>query len=66
MLKGMENIADLTKPPFDKPVNFTKMFSQKMKAEIVAAINEIRDNAVIMAQSGHGAGCRNALFPMTA
>jgi type I restriction enzyme R subunit len=49
MLKGMENIADLTKPPFDKPVNFTKMFSQKMKAEIVAAINEIRDNAVIMA-----------------
>lgn len=45
----MENIADLTKPPFDKPVNFTKMFSQKMKAEIVAAINEIRDNAVITA-----------------
>jgi type I restriction enzyme R subunit len=45
----MENIADLTKPPFDKPVNFTKMFSQKMKAEIVATINEIRDNAVITA-----------------
>ena len=45
----MENVADLTKPPFDKPVNFTKMFNQKMKTEIVAAINEIRDNAVITA-----------------
>jgi hypothetical protein len=33
----------------DRKFTFTKMFSQKMKAEIVAAINEIRDNAVIMA-----------------
>ena len=45
----MENMADLTKPPFDKPVSFLKMFDQKTKAEIVATINEIRDNAVITA-----------------
>ena len=45
----MENIADLQKPPFDKPVNFMRMFDQKTKKAIIETINEIRDNAVTTA-----------------
>ena len=42
----MENVADLTKPPFDKPVAFIKLFDSKRRAEIVAAVNAVKDNAV--------------------
>ena len=42
----MENVADLTKPPFDKPVAFIKLFDAKRRAEIVAAVNAVKDNAI--------------------
>ena len=45
----MESIAMLTKPPFDKPLSFTKLFDRKTQTAIMAAINKVRDNAVIVA-----------------
>ena len=42
----METVAVLTKPPFDKPVNFLKLFNAKTRASIVEAINQVRENAV--------------------
>ncbi|MDO4287784.1 MAG: DEAD/DEAH box helicase family protein [Eubacterium sp.] len=42
----MENITDLQKPPFDKPVSFIKLFDRKKQMQLVAAINAVRDNAV--------------------
>lgn len=42
----MENIMDLQKPPFDKPVPFIKMFDAKTRASLIAAINDIREHAV--------------------
>lgn len=42
----MENIMDLQKPPFDKPVPFIKMFDAKTRNSLMQTINEIRENAV--------------------
>jgi type I restriction enzyme R subunit len=42
----MENVSELTKPPFDKPVSFLKLFNPKMRVSIVETINRIRENAV--------------------
>lgn len=42
----MESIADLQKPPFDKPVSFIKLFDAKTRADILTVINEVKDNAV--------------------
>lgn len=42
----MEDISDLMKPPFDKPVSFIKMFDNKTRENIVKVINDIKDNAV--------------------
>ena len=42
----MENIAELTKPPFDKPVSFLRLFDAKTRSAIVTAINTVRENAV--------------------
>lgn len=42
----MENVSELMKPPFDKPVSFIKLFDAKTRTEIMAAINTVRDNAV--------------------
>lgn len=42
----MENIMDLQKPPFDKPVPFTRMFDAKTRNSLVQTINGIRENAV--------------------
>lgn len=44
----MESVTMLTKPPFDKPLSFTKLFDKKTQATIMAAINKVRDNAVII------------------
>lgn len=44
----MESVTMLTKPPFDKPLSFTKLFDKKTQAAIMAAINKVRDNAVII------------------
>ena len=45
----MENVTMLTKPPFDKPLSFTRLFDKKMQIAIMAAINKVKDNAVIIA-----------------
>ena len=42
----MENVMELQKPPFDKPVPFFKMFSGKTRNSLLKAINSIKDNAV--------------------
>lgn len=42
----MENVMDLQKPPFDKPIPFIKMFDAKTRNLLVQKINEIKDNAV--------------------
>lgn len=42
----MENVADLTKPPFDKPISFIKLFDAHTRRALIAAINQIRENAV--------------------
>ena len=47
----MENAAELTKPPFDKPVSFIKLFDANTRSALLAAINQIRENAVQIAAS---------------
>lgn len=42
----MENVSLLTKPPFDKPVSFLKLFDAKTRTALMLAINTVRDNAV--------------------
>ena len=42
----MENITDLRKPPFDKPISFLRLFSAQKQAQLIAAINAVKDNAV--------------------
>lgn len=42
----MENVAILTKPPFDKPLSFTKLFDKKTQKALMDAINQVRENAV--------------------
>lgn len=42
----MENIAELTKPPFDKPVSFIKLFDPKTRAALMETINQVRENAI--------------------
>ena len=42
----MENVLDLQKPPFDKPVPFIKMFDAKTRNLIMQTINGIKDNAI--------------------
>ena len=45
----MESVTMLTKPPFDKPLSFTRLFDKKTQIAIMAAINKVRDNAVVVA-----------------
>ncbi len=42
----MENVMDLQKPPFDKPIPFVKMFDAKTRSSLMQTINQIKDNAV--------------------
>ena len=43
----MESVTMLTKPPFDKPLSFTKLFDRKTQTAIMAAINRVKDNAIV-------------------
>ena len=45
----MEDVSELLKPPFDKPLSFTRLFDKKMQIAIMAAINKVKDNAVVIA-----------------
>ena len=42
----MENVSELTKPPFDKPVSFIKLFDAKTRTALMETINRVRENAV--------------------
>ena len=44
----MENVAELTKPPFDKPVSFIKLFDAKTRTALMETINQVRENAVVL------------------
>ncbi len=44
----MDSVAELTKPPFDKPLPFTKLFDLKTRNALVSAINQVRKNAVVI------------------
>lgn len=42
----MENVAELTRPPFDKPISFIKLFDPKTRTALMETINQVRENAV--------------------
>lgn len=42
----MENISELQKPPFDKPISFIKLFDVKKGDALKQAIDSVRNNAV--------------------
>ena len=42
----MENVTELTKPPFDKPVGFVKLFDAKTRTALMETIQQIRENAI--------------------
>ena len=45
----MESVTELQKPPFDKPIGFVKLFDAKTRAALMATINQIRENADMIA-----------------
>lgn len=42
----VENIGELMKPPFDKPVIFIKLFDSSKQKKIIGLINSFKENAV--------------------
>ena len=44
----MDSVAELTKPPFDKPISFVKLFDAEKREQIMAAINTVKQNAVVV------------------
>ena len=44
----MESVTELTKPPFDKPVSFIKLFDAKTRAELIKTIDSIKENATLI------------------
>ena len=45
----MESVTELQKPPFDKPISFIKLSDARTRAALMAAINKVHGNAVIIA-----------------
>ncbi|MTV49776.1 hypothetical protein GJ688_12415 [Heliobacillus mobilis] len=41
----VENVAELTRPPFDKPQSFIKLFDADKQKKLVNIINEVKENA---------------------
>ena len=46
---GYMDVKDLTKPPFDKPISFIKLFDNKRRMELISTINSINENATNVA-----------------
>lgn len=42
----IENVSELTKPPFDKPLNFVKLFDGTRQRQLVELVTKIKENAV--------------------
>ena len=45
----MESVAELQRPPFDKPVSFVKLFDPAARGKLLDVINQIKDNAIVVA-----------------
>jgi type I restriction enzyme R subunit len=45
----MDDLKELTKPPFDKPVTFVKLFDPRRQAQLMEIIRAIKENAVTVA-----------------
>lgn len=43
----IDNITELQKPPFDKPVNFIRLFDPETRTKLVNTINSIKKNAMV-------------------
>lgn len=41
----MEDVSELLKPPFDKPISFVKIFDKEQRTDIINSINKIKENA---------------------
>jgi type I restriction enzyme R subunit len=42
----IENVSELTKPPFDKPLSFIKLFDGSKQRQILQLVTKIKENAV--------------------
>ncbi|MDF2650444.1 MAG: hypothetical protein K0Q73_6249 [Paenibacillus sp.] len=42
----IENVSELTKPPFDKPQSFIKLFDGSKQRQLVEVVTQIKENAV--------------------
>jgi type I restriction enzyme, R subunit len=42
----IDNVAELTKPPFDKPQSFIKLFDGTKQRRLVEMVTQIKENAV--------------------
>jgi len=45
----MEDLKELTKPPFDKPITFVKLFDPRRQAQLMEIIRAIKENAITVA-----------------
>lgn len=43
----IENLSELMKPPFDKPISFIKLFNGTKQKHLVDIINKFKENAVV-------------------
>lgn len=42
----IDNVTELTKPPFDKPQSLVKLFDGTKQRRLVEAVTQIKENAV--------------------
>ena len=43
----MESASLLLKPPFERPIPFTRLFSRELQSSLIAAINQVKNNALV-------------------
>ena len=43
----IDNIIELQRPPFDKPVSFIRLFDPETRTKLVDTINSIKNNAIV-------------------
>ncbi len=42
----MDSLSELTKPPFDRPYNFMRLFDKKTRTELMSIIGQVKNNAI--------------------
>ena len=42
----IDNVAELTRPPFDKPQSIFKLFDSARQKRLVEIVNQVKENAV--------------------